>query len=47
MLDIIDFFFYCLNSIWSVITQFWLLSMSFLILILGWVISLINGTSRD
>ena len=47
MLDVIDFFFGLLRQIWSLIVANWLFAIGFLLLVLNWVISLINGTSHD
>lgn len=47
MIDVIDFFFQLLNSVWTLIVSQWLFASSFVLVVIGWVISLINGSSRD
>ena len=46
MTDVITFFFQLLGSMWSVITQYWILSFAFMLAIISWIVDLINGT-RD
>ena len=47
MADVIDFFFEILNDVFDLILSNWILSMSFLIIILGFIVSLIVGTRSD
>lgn len=47
MQEITDFFFTILNQVWALIISQWILSIGFLLLILGWVISLINGSRQQ
>lgn len=47
MIQVTDFFFQIMGSLWSMIVQSWLLSMSVLIIILGWIIGLVNGSRQD
>lgn len=47
MIEVTDFFFQIMGSLWSMIVQSWLLSMSVLIIILGWIIGLVNGSRQD
>lgn len=47
MQDVIDFAFSLFVQIWQLILQYWLLSISVLITLLGWVISLIVGSRED
>lgn len=47
MIQVTDFFFQIMGSLWSMIIQSWLLSMSVLIIILGWIIGLVNGSRQD
>lgn len=47
MIEVIDFAFDILTNIWNLILAHWLLSISVLIILLNWVISLVKGTSQD
>lgn len=47
MTQVIDFFFSIQYNLWSVIIGNWILSISVLIILLNWVISLINGSRQD
>lgn len=37
MNEVISFFFSTLNQLWSLITQYWILSAFVLITVLGWI----------
>lgn len=47
MIDVIDFAFSLLGQVWNLVLAHWLLSISVLIIILNWVISLVKGTTQD
>lgn len=47
MNQVIDFFFTVLGFIWNTINQYWLLSMAFLITVIGWVVDLVRGSRQD
>lgn len=47
MQDITDFYFQIANQLWQLVVSQWILSVGVLILILGWVISLINGSRQQ
>ena len=47
MPDVIDFFFQIISNLWTVIVGSWILSASVLIVVLNWIISLVNGSSRE
>lgn len=47
MTDITDFYFNIANQLWQLVISQWILSVGVLILILGWVISLINGSRQQ
>lgn len=46
MNDVIDFYFWCLGQMWACIVAHWLLGAFILVLIIGWVVSLINSTMK-
>lgn len=47
MQDIIDFYFTIANQLWAVIISQWILSIGILIVIIGWVITLVNGSRQN
>ena len=47
MNDITDFYFTIANQLWQLVISQWILSVGILIIILGWVISLINGSRQQ
>lgn len=47
MIQVIDFAFIILSDIWNLILAHWLLSISVLIILLNWVISLVKGSTQD
>lgn len=47
MLDVIDFWKTITIQLWALILSNWILSISVLIIILNWIISLVNGSTRD
>lgn len=47
MIQVTDFFFTILGNLWSLILSSWVLSISILIILLNWVISLVNGSRQD
>lgn len=47
MLDVVDFFFSTLVSVWSLIVTHWILSISVLIMLFNWIIGLVNGSRQD
>lgn len=47
MIEVIDFAFILFGNIWSLILDHWILSLSVLIIIINWVISLVKGTTQD
>lgn len=47
MQDIIDFYFTIANQLWAVIISQWILSIGILIVIIGWIITLINGSRQN
>ena len=47
MSDVIEFTFTQLLNIWDLITSSWLLSMAFLITIIGFIVTLINGSNGN
>lgn len=47
MTTITDFYFQIANQLWQLVISQWILSVGVLILILGWVISLINGSRQQ
>ena len=47
MIDITDFYFSIARSLWAVIVSQWILSIGVLIVVLGWVISLVKGSSSQ
>lgn len=47
MQDIIDFYFTIANQLWAVIISQWILSIGILIIIIGWIITLVNGSRQN
>lgn len=47
MNDIIDFYFTIANQLWAIIVSQWILSIGVLIVIIGWVITLVNGSRQS
>lgn len=47
MTEITDFYFQIANQLWSVVVSQWILSIGVLIVLLGWVITLVNGSRQD
>lgn len=47
MTQVIDFFFEIIGDLWSLITTYWIISMSVLITVLSWVVDLVRGTRQD
>lgn len=47
MQDIIDFYFTIANQLWAVIISQWILSIGILIVIIGWIITLVNGSRQN
>lgn len=47
MTQVIDFFFELISDLWSLITTYWILSMSVLITVISWVVDLVRGTRQD
>lgn len=47
MIDITDFYFTIANQLWQLIVSQWILSVGVLIIVLGWVIGLIKGSTQD
>lgn len=46
MTDVINFWSFCNVQLWSVIVSNWILSISVLIIVIGWIINMVN-TSRN
>lgn len=47
MVEITDFYFTIASQLWQIVVSQWILSIGVLILIIGWVISLYNGSTRQ
>lgn len=47
MNDIVDFYFQIANQLWAVIINQWILSIGILIVLIGWVITLVNGSRQS
>lgn len=47
MTDVIDFFFDLMRQFWALISAYWILSMSVLITVIGWVVDLVRGSRQD
>lgn len=47
MQDIVDFYFQIANQLWAVIVSQWILSIGILIVLIGWVITLVNGSRQN
>lgn len=47
MQDITDFYFQVANQLWHLVISQWILSVGVIIIILGWIISLINGSRQQ
>lgn len=47
MIQVIDFAFDIFSDVWSLILDHWLLSISVLLILINWVISLVKGSSQD
>lgn len=47
MQDITDFYFQVANQLWQLVISQWILSVGVIIIILGWIISLINGSRQQ
>ena len=47
MIQVIDFLFQILSKVWSAITGSWLLAMSFLILVIGFVVDLVKQSQSQ
>lgn len=47
MTDVIDFFFDLMRQFWTLISAYWILSMSVLITVIGWVVDLVRGSRQD
>ena len=47
MTQVIDFFFEIISDLWTLITTYWILSMSVLITVISWVVDLVRGTRQD
>lgn len=47
MNDITDFYFTIANQLWQLVVSQWILSVGVLIIVLGWVIGLIKGSTQD
>lgn len=47
MQDIVDFYFQIANQLWTVIVSQWILSIGILIVLIGWVITLVNGSRQN
>lgn len=47
MQDIVDFYFEIANQLWAVIVSQWILSIGILIVLIGWVITLVNGSRQN
>lgn len=47
MQDIVDFYFQIANQLWNVIVSQWILSIGILIVLIGWVITLVNGSRQN
>lgn len=46
MQEISDFYFAIASQLWQLVISQWILSVGVVIIILGWVISLINGSTQ-
>lgn len=47
MIEITDFAFVILNQLWTLIISNWILSFGVLLALIGWVVSLINGSRQQ
>lgn len=47
MIQVIDFLFETLGKVWNVIVSQWILSVSFLTLVLGFVVDLVKSTKQQ
>lgn len=47
MTDVINFWTFCNIQLWSVIVQNWILSISVLIIVIGWIINFVNNTRNS
>ena len=47
MSEITDFYFQIANQLWAIIVSQWILSVGVMIIVLGWVIGLIKGSTHD
>lgn len=47
MIEITDFLFSILSNLWTLILGHWILSISILIILFNWVITLVNGSRQD
>lgn len=47
MQDITDFYFQVASQLWQLVISQWILSVGVIIIILGWIISLINGSRQQ
>lgn len=47
MIEVTDFLFQILGNLWTLILGNWILSISILIILLNWVITLVNGSRQN
>lgn len=47
MTEITDFYFTIANQLWQLVVSQWILSVGVVIIVLGWVIGLIKGSTQD
>lgn len=47
MIDVVGFWKSITIQLWSVIISNWILSISVLIIVLNWIISLVKGSTQD
>lgn len=47
MSDVIDFWFDINVEIWSLVVSHWILSISVLIMVIGWIINMVNNTRNS
>lgn len=47
MTDVIDFFVWIQSNMWSLIVSNWILSISVLIAVIGFIVDLVNGSRQS
>lgn len=47
MYEVVDFWFELNTQLWSLVISNWILSLSVLIIVINWIISLVNNSRQD